>query len=177
VVSGIELASTSAIKDLAGNAANLAGAGADLGLQVNTTATGKAGPSGGNFSLSGTTELELFGASSANVTFASGSTGTFKLDNSQNFAGSIAGLALGNHLDLADIAFGANTTLGYTPNAGNTGGTLSITDGTNTANLALLGTYATGNFTLSSDGNGGTAVVDPPLGASGHPHGLGVAYG
>jgi hypothetical protein len=39
VVSGIELASSSAIADLAGNAANLAGAGANLGLEVNTKNT------------------------------------------------------------------------------------------------------------------------------------------
>jgi hypothetical protein len=49
---------------------------------------------------------------------------------SQGFAGTVAGLALGNDLDLADISFGVSTTLGYTPNASNTGGTLNVSDGT-----------------------------------------------
>jgi hypothetical protein len=106
------------------------------------------------------------------VTFAAGSTGTLELFDSQDFTGTIAGLAPGNHLDLADIAFGAGTTFGYTPNGGNTGGTLTITDGTHTANLALLGSYVSANFAMSSDGNGGTAVVDPPAGSATNPQGL-----
>ncbi|HWW10527.1 MAG TPA: hypothetical protein VNY76_09800, partial [Candidatus Acidoferrales bacterium] len=178
VISGIKLASTSAIKDLAGNAANLAGAAAtaNLGLQVNTAAAGAAGPSGGNVSITGATALDLFGPATGSVTFATGSTGTLELVDSQDFAGTVAGLAAGNHLDLADIAFGAGTKLGYTPNGGNTGGTLSITDGTHTANLALLGSYVAANFAMSSDGNGGTVVVDPPAGSSTNPQGLASAH-
>ena len=45
----------------------------------------------------------------------------------------------------------------------NLSGTLTVTDGTHTANLTLLGVYAPGNFTLSSDLHGGTIVNDPPL--------------
>jgi hypothetical protein len=162
VVSGIELSSPSAIADSAGNNANLSGAGANLGLQVNTKSTGAAGPGGGNFSIAGSTELELFGASTANVTFASGDTGTLKLDASSAFAGTVAGLALGNDLDLADIAFGGTTTLGYTPNKSNTGGTLSVSDGTHTASLALLGNYMAASFAIAGDGIGGTLVTDGP---------------
>jgi hypothetical protein len=162
VVSGIELGSTSAIADLAGNNANLAAAGANLGLQINTKSTGTAGPSGGSFTISGAQDLELLGPSTASVTFAPGSTGTLELLNSQSFAGTIAGLALGNNLDLADIGFGGNTTLGYTPNAGNTGGTLNVSDGAHSATIALLGQYVAGNFALSGDSHGGTLVVDPP---------------
>ena len=161
-VSGIQLPSTSSIEDLAGNNANLAGAGADLGLRINTKATGPAGPSGGNFTVSGSTDLELFGASSANVSFAAGDTGTLKLHNSQSFAGTVAGLALGNYLDLTDIAYVASKTPSYTPNGGNTGGTLSVTDGTHTANIALLGNYMASSFVPSSDGHGGTLITDPP---------------
>ena len=36
-------------------------------------------------------------------------------------------------------------------------------DGTHTASIALLGNYSLANFTASSDGHGGTSVVDPPL--------------
>ncbi len=164
VVSGIELPSSSAVSDLAGNAANLSGAGANLGLRINTTATGPAGPSGGSFSITGSTELELFGASTANVTFAPGDTGMLKLDSSPQFKGTVAGPAPGNELDLADIGFGATTTLGYTPNAGNTGGTLSVSDGNHSAAVALLGQYIAGNFVTGSDGHGGTLIAElPPI--------------
>ena len=161
------------IEDLAGNNANLAGAGADLGLQINTKATGPAGPSGGNFTVSGSTDLELFGASSANVSFAAGDTGTLNLHDSQSFAGTVAGLALGNYLDLADIAYVASKTPSYAPNGGNTGGTLSVTDGTHAANIALLGQYMASSFVTASDGHGGTMITDPPPSQQSllsHPH-------
>jgi hypothetical protein len=153
-----ELASTSAIQDLAGNPANLSAAGANLGLKVNTTNSDAAGSSTGNFMIGGTTELELFGPSSANATFAAGSTGTLKLDSAQSVTGVIAGLASGNYIDLANIAFGTNTTLGYTPNANNTGGTLSVANGS----TPLLGNYLASSFVAASDGHGGTLITDPP---------------
>jgi phospholipase C len=44
------------------------------------------------------------------------------------------------------------------------GGTLTVTDGSHTANIALLGNYTASTFVTSSDGHGGTNVVDPPPG-------------
>jgi hypothetical protein len=40
-------------------------------------------------------------------------------------------------------------------------GTLTVTDGSHTANIALLGNYLASTFVASSDGHGGTNVVDP----------------
>jgi hypothetical protein len=162
VVSGIELASSSAIADLAGNAANLSGAGANLGLEVNTKNTGPTGASGGTFGINGTQDLELLGPSVANITFETGSTATLKLDASTQFAGAVAGFALGDDLDLADIGFGASTTVGYTPNNDGTGGVLRANDGSHTAKIALLGQYAAADFVMTSDGHGGTLITDPP---------------
>lgn len=161
-VSGIALASPSAIADLAGNAANLAGAGANLGLQINTKSTSAAGPSGGDFTIAGSTDLQLFGSSTANVTLEAGSTGALTLDASTQFAGTVSGLAPGNYLDLPDLGFGAASTLGYAPNSGNTGGALTVSDGVHTANIALLGQYAASSFVTASDGHGGTLITDPP---------------
>jgi trimeric autotransporter adhesin len=48
-------------------------------------------------------------------------------------------------------------------NAGNTSGTLSVTDGIHSAHVALLGQYVVGQFTLASDGGGGTKIGDPPV--------------
>jgi hypothetical protein len=61
------------------------------------------------------------------------------------------------------VSYGAGTTLGYAPNAGNTGGTVSVTDGTHTETIALIGQYAAANFATLSDGHGGTLVADPSL--------------
>jgi hypothetical protein len=161
-VSGIELASPGSITDVAGNLADLTGAGASLGLGVNGGATGVAGPSHGFVPIYGTSDVELFGPSRCRVKFESGSIGMLRLDDSAQFTGSVAGLATGNSLDLADIAFGANTTLGYAPNAFNTGGTLSVTDGSQTANITLFGHYSAASFAMSNDGGGHVLITDPP---------------
>ena len=102
--------------------------------------------------------VEIGGASAPAVTFT-GTTGTLKLEDSVAFAGQISGLTGSDALDLTDISYGPNTTATYLGNA--SGGTLTITDGTHTASIALVGDYLSSNWNLSSDGNGGTVVVDP----------------
>ena len=102
---------------------------------------------------------EISGASSQAVTFE-GATGTLKLDDAPAFTGHISGLTGADAIDLADISYGANTKASFSGNAN--GGTLTVTDGTQTANIALSGNYLTSGWTLSSDGHGGTVVVDPP---------------
>ena len=105
--------------------------------------------------------LELAHAYSGTISFA-GATGTLIIDHSSSFSGTISGqLAIGDVIDLADIAGGANVTIAYSGN--NSPGTLTVSDGTHTANIALTGNYSLANFIASSDGHGGTSVVDPPL--------------
>ena len=103
---------------------------------------------------------EIRGASSQAVIFE-GATGTLKLDDAPAFTGQISGLTGADAVDLADISYGANTKATFSGNAN--GGTLTVTNGTQTANIALLGNYLSSGWTLSSDGHGGTVVVDPPL--------------
>jgi hypothetical protein len=88
------------------------------------------------------------------------SAGTLRLANSSSFAGTVAGLQGQDTIDFADIGFGANSTLGYAPNSNNSGGTLSVSDGTHTANIALLGSYMASSFVTASDGHGGTLVSE-----------------
>ena len=107
----------------------------------------------------GATE-ELPSAYTGAVLFA-GSTGTLQLDNSSSFAGTVAGLADKDTLDLRDINFASVHTPTYSGNS--SGGTLTVTDGTHSANIALLGNYLASSFVTSSDGHGGTNVVDPVL--------------
>ncbi len=104
--------------------------------------------------------VEIDGASAQSVTFT-GTTGTLKLDNPLAFTGEISGLAGSDAIDLASIKYGSNTTAAFSGGANS--GTLTVTDGTNTAHIDLLGDYLHSGWTLSSDGNGGTLVVDPPL--------------
>ena len=96
-----------------------------------------------------------------------GSTGTLILDNSTQFTGQLLNLT-GNgslsgsdKIDLKDVGFGSGTTVGYSGNT--SAGTLTVSDAQHhTANIALSGDYTHSTFSLSSDGNGGTIVIDPP---------------
>src|ERR1700723_3046190 len=97
------------------------------------------------------------------VTFATSGGGTLRLDDSVHFGGLIAGFGQPEHLDLSDIAFDANTQVSFAEAGANTSGTLTVTDGVNTANLTLLGQYVTAQFTSGGDGHGGTEIGDPPL--------------
>jgi len=62
-------------------------------------------------------------------------------------------------IDFADI----DPTMVQQPTYSGTasGGTLTVADGSHTANIALLGNYIVSTFVTSSDGHGGTSVVDP----------------
>ncbi|OKO82962.1 hypothetical protein AC628_02665, partial [Bradyrhizobium sp. NAS96.2] len=103
--------------------------------------------------------LELGSPYPGQVTFF-GSTGNLKLDNSQSFNGTVAGMTGNDTIDFADINFANVQTPNFTGNA--SGGTLTVTDGTHTASIALLGSYLASTFVASSDGHGGTSVIDPP---------------
>ncbi len=162
VISGIQLSAPTSIQGVAGTNADLSGAGVDLGLRINTVGTGNPGPSGGNFGISGNQELELFGDSSASISFALGS--ILKLDASAHFTGQVSGFANPDLIDLSDISFGAHTTLGFSANGDNTGGALNVSDGTHIANVTLLGQYMASQFAMSSDDHGGTLVTDLPPG-------------
>ncbi len=51
----------------------------------------------------------------------------------------------------------------YVSAASNLSGTLTVTSGGHTADITLLGQYVAGNFSITSDGHGGTLVTDPPV--------------
>jgi hypothetical protein len=92
-----------------------------------------------------------------------GTGGTLELSHSIDYAGPVEGLdkAGTNALDLLDIGYLKGTTTASF--SGTTAsGILTVTDGTNTARIKLIGDYVGASFTLSDDGGGGTRVVDPP---------------
>ena len=125
--------------------------------------------------------VEIHGVSAQSATFA-GTTGTLKLDDALRYTGLVSGIAGSDALDLADLSYGANTTATF---LGNTlGGTLTVSNGTQTASISLQGDYLSSYWTVSSDGDGGTIVVDPvssnnwqtlKVGAGGWLNGIDIA--
>jgi hypothetical protein len=69
--------------------------------------------------------------------------------------------ARGDVIDFADISAGAGATIQYS--GSNLPGTLTVSDGTHTATINLIGNFSLGNFVAASDGHSGTTMVDPPL--------------
>ena len=98
-------------------------------------------------------------------------TGTLKLDDTASFTGSVSGLTTTTYIDLADLAFvQGQTTATFSANSANptSGGTLTVSDGTQSDTINLVGDYTESSWTLSQDGKGDTLVVDPPLGSAGN---------
>jgi len=111
--------------------------------------------------------LELAAADSGSVTF-NGQTGSLILDHSSTFSGQIFNftgngiLSGSDQIDLRDIEFGPETTVAYTGTSA--GGMLTVSDAQHdTANIQLAGNYTGSTFSISSDGSGGTVVIDPPV--------------
>jgi len=104
------------------------------------------------------TTLELGGPSSGSVTFApaisSGGTlvgGTLKIDTASSYSGTIAGFALGDTIDLADLVVtSASITAGGTLVAELSGG--------GTQNFALGGGVAAGGLAVTADGGTGSDI-------------------
>jgi len=112
------------------------------------------------------TVLEIDVADSGKVTFG-GTNGTLLLDNASLFTGAVAGFRGLDRIDLAQIGFGAETTLGYSANAAGAGGTLCLSDGVHAASIALLGNYVAGSFATAADGHSGTLITEAEQSAHG----------
>jgi hypothetical protein len=63
-------------------------------------------------------------------------------------------------IDFSDINF--TTPQAPSHSGTNSGGTLTVGDGSHTANIVLLGNYLASTFVASSDGHGGTSVIQVP---------------
>jgi hypothetical protein len=70
----------------------------------------------------------------------------------------VSNFGAGNHLDLADIGFSA-AEVAYAENQQGTGGTLTVSDGTHTANITVLGQYSADGFQASDDQHMGTMIT------------------
>jgi hypothetical protein len=108
-----------------------------------------------------------------NISFSGASAGTLGImfgswadsGTTGSFTGTLSGFAAGNLIDLYGFTFDANSTLSYSPNHANTGGTLSVTDGTYSTTIQLAGSYSPAGFQISSDGYeffGGAKITYSP---------------
>jgi autotransporter passenger strand-loop-strand repeat protein len=133
------------------------------GVSAGGTASGTV-LSGGFFEVASGAAVTGSGA----VTFSSG--GALRLDDSIHFGGLVAGFGVPEVMDLADIAFvssgsGGATTVTWTQltSGATASGSLLVAQGTDSANLTLLGQYTQQQFNILGDGGGGTLVTDPPV--------------
>ncbi|MGM4927015.1 T1SS-143 repeat domain-containing protein [Tardiphaga sp. 619_E2_N8_5] len=117
--------------------------GGSIDLEGNVTGTGSA-------LLSGHSSLEIGGAFDEQITFDSTAEGTLVIDDSADFHGMLSGFDGNDTIDLTDI-LGSSASASYTENAQGTGGVLTVTDGSHTANIAFSGQYTSADFVLSAD--------------------------
>jgi hypothetical protein len=101
--------------------------------------------------------VEISSPYSGAVTFAA-DTGTLRLDDPASFAGTVAGMTGNDAIDFANI----DPAKVQPPSYDSASGKLHVTDGTHSADVALIGNYMASVFVPGSDGHGGTSVVDPP---------------
>jgi len=109
-------------------------------------------------------------AFSQGVTF--GTAGELKLARATRYTGSVSGFSKKGKtaFDLLDIGFVASSEATFSGTSSS--GVLTVSDGTNTANIKLVGDYITTTFTAASDGHGGTIVtasIAPRTPAATHP--------
>jgi hypothetical protein len=128
--------------------------GAYLTLEGGVSGTGIA-------KIDGAGTLDFEAPSITNVVFGAGAAGTLKLGDSFHFNGAISGFTGSDTIDLADMGSAA-ATVSYHENATGTGGTLSISDGAQTAELTLLGHYSADNFSIVADAAKGALISYVP---------------
>ena len=112
--------------------------------------------------------LDASGGFNQAVSFVGG-LGTLILGHSQSYTANITGFSTagGTELDLSDVGFVSASEATFSGTTA--GGVLTVSDGTHTAKLKLVGNFTGSTFTASSDGHGGVIVVDPIAGASAPP--------
>jgi VCBS repeat-containing protein len=113
-------------------------------------------------------DLNATVAATQKIVFDGAGSSEVELDAS-TFGGQIQGMAATDQIDLRTIGYGLNTTGTYVGDA--SGGVLTITDGTNSISMTLVGDYRHAAFAGASDGHGGTLVTlnaddDKPIFAS-----------
>jgi autotransporter passenger strand-loop-strand repeat protein len=112
----------------------------------------------GGLTIAGGT-ADISGTMAAGQTASFIGSGVLGLYDLAGFHAYISGMTgPGQKVDLGDFTYSSGETVSWTQSG--TSGTLTISDGAQTARLTLDGTYVSGDFDLATDGSGGTYVYD-----------------
>jgi hypothetical protein len=85
-------------------------------------------------------------------------------------SGAISGFHSGDAIEVEGLAYisGSSTVSWTQKTSGATAsGVLTVKEGTQTQSFTLVGSYTSGNFSVTSDGHGGTLITDPPVTSGG----------
>ena len=123
-------------------------------LTLNGEVTGS-----GTAFMSGNSVLEFASAASTNVALAADAVGKLILDDTLHFNGSVTGFDANDQLDLTHVAFVNGGGLSFSANESNTGGTLSVSNGLQSASILFDGQYDPSGFQVATDASGGTVVT------------------
>jgi hypothetical protein len=127
-----------------------------ISITYDTEAIAGAVGGAGSFSLS-KANLRFDSSVSAGQTINESGVDHLTLKHAQNFHGTVSGFGTGDTIDAANFLW-SGTTFNFTPNFGGTGGTLTLHDGSLTANISMTGVYTKSDFTLAPDHGTGTLV-------------------
>jgi hypothetical protein len=107
--------------------------------------------------------LDIAGAFAETVVFAAAATGTLELGDAKDFAGQVQNLSKtgANAIDIAGLAFVSGATTA-TYSGTTASGVLTVSNGTLSVSIDLIGNYKGRVFTVTDDGTGGVVVKDPP---------------
>ena len=139
------------------NAGRLAAAGGDLTVDGPVTGSGLVVISGGT--------AAFVGALGERAQFLAGG-GVLELFQSQSYANRVYGFAANGSttLDLRDIGFTGSGEASFRPQP--YGGILTVSDGTHTADIKLVGAFSNVTFVAASDGQGGVDIIRQAGGAA-----------
>jgi hypothetical protein len=114
----------------------------------------------GDAMIQGSGIIDLAASANAHVSFSGAAAGELILRDTPHFQGDITGFADTDMIAFMDFLIGS-TSVQYTANAGNTGGTLTLTDTSapgHHASLDFVGAYDASEFVASDDGSGHVLV-------------------
>ena len=94
---------------------------------------------------------------SSGQTVAFSGADTLGLSFANEFGGTLTGFGTGDAIDAQNFKHGS-TSIVFNPNAQETGGTLTLTYGSLTANILMSGSYTTGDFQPNPDSGTGTLI-------------------
>ena len=105
-------------------------------------------------------ELILGADVSIDQTIVVDGSGSTELQFDADFGGKIQGLGVSDRLDLSTITYDVHTTATYTWNGLTNSGILTVTNGSQSISLTLIGTdYTNAHLMGASDGHGGTLIT------------------